>query len=133
MTPEERAEAMQTLVNAWAGGIPERLDVSEQFVLAAIRDGGLRCRYCGLDLYFYDSYTVRDHVTPLSRGGGRGLDNVVIACKDCNGLKGVYVPAPGDLNARIADAKREIDKRRVDRIDKNLPGLLERLIREAQP
>jgi len=40
------------------------------------------CIYCGMDISFLES--TEDHVVPLSRGGGRGVDNIVLACKPCN-------------------------------------------------
>lgn len=43
------------------------------------------CWYCGFKL----PVTVHvDHVVPLSKGGGNGPDNVVLACPPCNGSKG---------------------------------------------
>ncbi len=50
-----------------------------------VRDG-YRCQYCGAqppkrDLTF-------DHVVPRSRGGGTHFENIVTACKPCNGKKG---------------------------------------------
>jgi 5-methylcytosine-specific restriction endonuclease McrA len=132
MEPAERVAAMERLAVAWSLGHPERLDKSRQFVMAAVRDGGLRCRYCRLDLFFYDSLNVLDHVVPLSRGGGHGDDNVVVACRDCNRLKGQYVPVGGPFGARVADADREIRERRAARIDQNHRGLLERLIGGGQ-
>ena len=42
-----------------------------------------RCVYCREELPL-----VSDHVTPLSRGGGNSIDNIVPACKSCNSMKG---------------------------------------------
>lgn len=33
-----------------------------------------------------------DHYVPLSRGGGNRLENLVLACKECNGRKGNDMP-----------------------------------------
>ena len=41
------------------------------------------CVYCGAD----DDLTI-DHITPQSRGGGHGIDNLVTACRSCNSSKG---------------------------------------------
>lgn len=52
------------------------------------------CRYCGVrttdprEAYRSDgTHATTDHVLPRSRGGGNP-DNRVIACRDCNALKG---------------------------------------------
>src|SRR5918994_360059 len=44
------------------------------------RDGH-RCQYCG------DTAESIDHVVPRSRGGPHSWDNVVAACRPCNGRK----------------------------------------------
>jgi len=36
--------------------------------------------------------TEEDHLFPRSEGGDDDLDNIVIACRVCNMLKGNYVP-----------------------------------------
>ena len=41
------------------------------------------CMYCWTPL---TSYHV-DHVVPLSRGGGNGVDNICLACPSCNSSK----------------------------------------------
>jgi len=46
------------------------------------RDLG-KCRYCGAS-----EGLVIDHVTPQSKGGQTTLDNVVLACFQCNSSKG---------------------------------------------
>lgn len=45
-----------------------------------VRDGG-RCQYCNA------AAESIDHVVPRSRGGGHTWDNVVAACRSCNGRK----------------------------------------------
>ncbi len=53
------------------------------------RDGNI-CMYCG-NLY-QDQQLTRDHVRPLSQGGGNAWNNVVTACKSCNNSKGARTP-----------------------------------------
>ena len=65
--------------------IPRRFrrQVTNTFLFA--RDA-YRCQYCGRhrrELSYRESLT-RDHVTPLSRGGDNGWQNVVTACSRCN-------------------------------------------------
>ena len=144
-----RVMQIETLAQAWSLGKANRIDKSRQFVRVAIRDGGLRCRYCDLDLYAYDTYNALDHVIPrkplkkdkaawamaLGRKGG-GIeddDNVVLACRDCNHLKGRYLPEGTDTERVVADAEREVSERRAARINGGLRGLLDRLIEGRGP
>ena len=53
------------------------------------RDAHL-CLYCGGQ--FVPSQLSRDHVQPLSRGGGDVWQNVVTACRRCNHRKGNQTP-----------------------------------------
>lgn len=48
------------------------------------------CQYCGRKAA-RDELTI-DHVVPRSRGGKSTWENVVIACMDCNALKGSHTP-----------------------------------------
>lgn len=63
--------------------------------LAAVtkRDGGL-CHWCNCKTVAWDGrernrYATLDHVIPLSGGGSHTMDNVVVACNQCNAMKGV--------------------------------------------
>lgn len=53
--------------------------------------GCVPCHYCPrpVDVLRFEP----DHYYPLSYGGSAGLENIVVACDDCNGLKGEI---PGD-------------------------------------
>lgn len=44
-----------------------------------------RCQYC-LAALTYQTATA-DHVVPVARGGGDGLENVALACRSCNTRK----------------------------------------------
>ncbi|XOV87743.1 MAG: HNH endonuclease [Pseudomonadota bacterium] len=48
------------------------------------------CLYCGSR--FQEAQLSRDHVVPVSRGGGDVWTNVVTACKRCNARKGSQLP-----------------------------------------
>lgn len=68
-----------------------RRQVTNTFLFA--RDG-YACQYCGRqkrELGYRESLT-RDHIVPLSRGGGNGWRNVVTACSKCNLKKGNHLP-----------------------------------------
>jgi len=53
------------------------------------RDGNV-CMYCAQQ--FRTSDLTRDHITPLSLGGGDVWTNVVAACRRCNNHKGGRMP-----------------------------------------
>lgn len=50
---------------------------------------GYHCAYCTSDC---SDHPTIDHVVPLSKGGGNTLDNLVIACFECNKKKGDRLP-----------------------------------------
>lgn len=54
-----------------------------------------RCLYCGRQ--FRRSELTRDHVIPISRGGGNKWENVVAACKRCNWLKDCQTPEEASM------------------------------------
>lgn len=58
------------------------------------RDGYV-CQYCGNPA----NLTI-DHVIPLSRGGRTTWDNVVTACRSCNGRKGNRTPEEAGMLLR---------------------------------
>ena len=53
------------------------------------RDKG-QCQYCGIRLFLQDA--THDHIVPKDRGGQRTWENIVIACKSCNQIKGNRTP-----------------------------------------
>ena len=68
-----------------------RRQVTNTFLFA--RDG-YRCQYCARhrgELRGREFLT-RDHVVPVSRGGGNDWGNVVAACSSCNNRKGSRLP-----------------------------------------
>jgi len=50
-----------------------------------LRDG-YYCRYCGKAVN--NDSMVYDHIVPVSRGGLTTIDNLVVSCRTCNGIKG---------------------------------------------
>jgi 5-methylcytosine-specific restriction endonuclease McrA len=67
-----------------ANGTHTTEDIADQYA----RQNG-KCYWCGTRVG--DSYHV-DHVIPLSRGGGNGPENLVIACPTCNFSKNARLP-----------------------------------------
>jgi hypothetical protein len=53
------------------------------------RDANL-CLYCGMRYMTRD--LTRDHITPVSQGGGDTWNNVATACRRCNNFKGGRTP-----------------------------------------
>lgn len=56
------------------------------------RDGGMICYYCKCPVIrtikTVSNQATIDHIRPKKRGGKTELDNLVIACLDCNQKKG---------------------------------------------
>jgi 5-methylcytosine-specific restriction endonuclease McrA len=69
----------------------------------ARRDGGYKCRYCGVplippcnepDFILPNPDAVKgtiDHLTPIHRGGHNGSGNLGLACLPCNVDKGNFM------------------------------------------
>lgn len=62
-----------------------------------VRDG-FTCQYCGDVLP--EPLLTMDHVLPRSRGGRTSWDNVVAACRACNGRKGSRTPMESHMRLR---------------------------------
>lgn len=54
------------------------------------RRDGWKCHYCKQPLA--KTAATLDHVVPLALGGTWRIDNLRLACKKCNGLKGCKAP-----------------------------------------
>jgi len=65
--------------------VPHRLHVAPSRKAVFLRDGH-KCQYCGRPAENVD------HVLPRSRGGRHVWDNVVAACRRCNGRKENRLP-----------------------------------------
>lgn len=76
-----------------------RRQVTNTFLFA--RDG-YRCQYCGRHRRELRGreFLTRDHVVPLSRGGGNDWGNVVAACSPCNNRKGNRLPREVGMKLR---------------------------------
>jgi 5-methylcytosine-specific restriction endonuclease McrA len=80
--------------------------VSKWTRLQVFARDGAHCRYCGERCAVAGRDRKRerrvaakdrrdrtlDHVIPINRGGGSGVDNVVVACARCNVRKGGRTP-----------------------------------------
>jgi 5-methylcytosine-specific restriction endonuclease McrA len=81
--------------------VPDRFRQSVTNTFLFARDG-YTCQYCGRhdrDLKEREGLT-RDHVQPVSRGGGNVWTNVVTACSTCNMKKADRTPEEAGLVLR---------------------------------
>jgi 5-methylcytosine-specific restriction endonuclease McrA len=70
--------------------VPRRIHVAPSRKAVFLRDGG-KCQYCG------KAAENVDHVQPRSKGGTHTWDNVVAACRRCNGRKENKLPAEAGM------------------------------------
>lgn len=75
-----------------------RRQVTNTFLFA--RDG-YSCQYCGRHRSELRGrqFLTRDHILPMSRGGGNTWDNVVTSCSSCNNRKGNGLP--GEVGMKL--------------------------------
>ncbi len=73
-----------------------RRQVTNTFLFA--RDD-YSCQYCGRHRSELKGrqFLTRDHIVPVSRGGGNSWDNVVTSCSPCNNRKGNRLPGEAGL------------------------------------
>jgi 5-methylcytosine-specific restriction endonuclease McrA len=76
-------------------------------------EAGGRCEYCGAELPL--SRAKLDHITPRSRGGGNGRENLACVCRGCDSRKRDSTPAEllRWAEAVVAAQERKIASRRV--------------------
>lgn len=76
-----------------------RRQVTNTFLFA--RDG-YACQYCGRHRSELKGrqFLTRDHILPISRGGGNSWDNVVASCSPCNNRKGNHLPEEVGMRLR---------------------------------
>lgn len=103
----QNRERLYEATNQWRKANPEKVRASNQRRRAQKRDATVEpfsfrdmlndweehdlwgCFYCGDDVS--QGYEV-DHFVPLANGGPHALENLVPACKPCNGSKGAGDP-----------------------------------------
>lgn len=111
-------------------------------VRIAARDGGFFCAYCGIELaslpknkhpecwtwqtddprgagYVINTdyaYPTIDHRIPLARGGTNTLDNVCLACDECNNFKNDLTPHEWYLVKYCGRSRTEFVPHRWDHV-----------------
>jgi 5-methylcytosine-specific restriction endonuclease McrA len=92
-THPEVLRAKSNAYRARARAAEGRFTSAEWLALVASYEG--RCAYCGAT-----GPLEVDHRIPLSRGGANAIDNVLPACRSCNGAKHQLTEA--EFRARLA-------------------------------
>lgn len=122
---------------------PERKKLRWRQWITKFKAHGAFCHYCKIPLLF--KHAVREHMTPICRGGADYIDNIVPACALCNGMK-AWRTADEFMRDRPAllqkfTANRGIDKpkpRKISQVaiialeERNEPGLLKKLVNERE-
>lgn len=69
-----------------------------------------QCEYCRLPQEFSELRFHVEHIIPRQHGGGDGIDNLALACPDCNLRKGPNLtgidPETGEVT-RLFDPRRD--------------------------
>ena len=88
-------------INRQIRGIKQRrrslpATLTEQEWLETLAHSNYRCAYCGISEQesqaIYGETLHREHVMPVTRGGGYVFGNIVPACRSCNAHKGSRTP-----------------------------------------
>lgn len=73
---------------------------------ALVRSVERRCAYCGRETAHRGPWRMtKDHILPVSRGGSDAIDNLCVACKQCNSNKGTLT---GDEYRHWLDSRRAL-------------------------
>ena len=59
--------------------------ITKTDVIKVLKKSNYSCEYCGKKIKKHNWHL--DHVIPLSKGGKNRLENLCVACKDCNIMK----------------------------------------------
>lgn len=101
------------------GAKPTKKRVDPRELRVYLRDRCV-CQYCGLDgtsdFRIFENLCI-DHLVPTARGGPDAADNMVIACRNCNEVKGDYDPrkdAPPESREALLTAARKHVRNRLD-------------------
>jgi 5-methylcytosine-specific restriction endonuclease McrA len=76
----------------------------ERFDAVLKRDGRV-CRYCGKEKLYKGKFHI-DHIYPRKVGGEDSIDNLIVACKQCNTRKSA-TPVQLYIERRLAEIEKE--------------------------
>jgi hypothetical protein len=114
---------------------PDRKYIRGEVWRRKCREHGMFCHYCDTPLTF--DTVVKEHLTPVCRGGSSNIENIVPSCVDCNLMKAwrteeEFLRDRPQLLAKRT-MRRAIGKPKPEMIsmeEANEPGLLKRLLDE---
>ena len=100
----ERARELDSLGQerrrARLAGLPATLTAAEWSEI--VEEFGRRCAYCGAEL----AKLIKEHIVPVSRGGGTTRQNIVPSCTSCNSSKGTKLVSEWNaLKVKIAQVQ----------------------------
>lgn len=91
----------------------ERKNISVSLRWTIFARDGFTCRYCGAQAGQEGVELAVDHVISVADGGDDSVDNLVTACRKCNGGKGARslrsAPTPAEVVARIEARARSLN------------------------
>jgi len=87
------------------------MSVSQGLRFAVLERDGFACQYCGRKAP--EAHLEIDHIKPVSLGGTDDMDNVVAACKDCNGGKAGRLLREAEANKEIRSRLKALAARRA--------------------
>jgi hypothetical protein len=92
----------------------KRKPISDSLRWTVFARDGFRCRYCGRQAGQDGVVLAVDHVISVVYGGDNRIDNLLTACKTCNGGKSakslLAVPTTGDVVDRINEKRVELEQ-----------------------
>jgi hypothetical protein len=75
--------------------------LSDQIRTAVVLRARGQCEYCHhLASHSSDPFEV-EHIIPIDKGGSSDLENLALACRGCNGLKGTRTEAHDPLTGEV--------------------------------
>jgi len=90
----------------------KRKGISSSLRWSVFSRDGFSCRYCGVQAGQEGVELAVDHVVSLADGGTDAFDNLVTACKGCNGGKGARslknAPGSDEVIGRLKDRERTL-------------------------
>ena len=97
------------------GNMATRKALSKRIRFKVFERDGFICKYCGRNS---DAVALEiDHVHPVSKGGGNGMENLITSCFDCNRGKSdkVIDAMPESEHLRLAQERRELERSMKER------------------
>lgn len=92
----------------------KRKSISDSLRWTVFARDGFRCRYCGRQAGQDGVTLVVDHILSVADGGDNRIDNLLTACKTCNGGKSakslLAVPTTGEVVDRINEKRVQVQE-----------------------